>query len=156
MRTKLALAVLACLWISTMSGVTCDPVPSTFQVTFPAAGQTTSQDFSIPGGKLQIRVQFNDPVDMASIVRGTNVILHTEKVANATITVVAGATANEIVVTSVQDYGDLLIFDPDGFFDLTIIGSGARPVRNTAGDALDGDADGVAGGDWNTGFVLLG
>jgi hypothetical protein len=127
-----------------------------FQVAFPTALQTTSQDYQISGDKIQINVAFTKAVDMSSLVAGTNVILVTETDTNADINITAGATTADIVITSVADYGDLLIFDTDGFFTLRLLGSGTSPIMSTGGETLDGDGDGVAGGDYETGFVLIG
>ncbi len=127
-----------------------------FQVVFPTAMQTTSQDFQLVGGKIQINVAFSGTVSMSSLVAGTNVILVTENDANANITIAAGATAADIVITSVDDAGDLLNYDPDGFFSLRLLGSGTSPITNTSGEALDGDGNGSAGGNYETGFVIIG
>jgi hypothetical protein len=127
-----------------------------FQVISPTALQTTSQDYQIVGDKIQITVVFSDAVDMSSLVAGTNVILVTEQDANADITIAAGTTVADIVITSVDDYDDLLIFDSDGFFSLQLLGSGTSPIMSTGGRTLDGDGDGTGGGDYETGFVLIG
>lgn len=128
-----------------------------FTVTFPAAMQTTSQDFSIDAGNhLVISVKFSEDVDMSTLVPQTNVILVTEKIANAPITIAAGNSADEIIITSVDVVGDLLIFDADGFFSLQIGSVGGDTIRSTSGAVLDGDADGLPGGDYTTQFVLLG
>lgn len=148
-KSRIMLAVCTGLALCVMGG--CP-----FQVVFPTALQTTSQDFTISGGKLQINVAFSSAVDMSSLVAGTNVILATEKDANASITIAAGTTAADIVITSVDDTGDLLNFDPDGFFTLRLLGSGTTPIKSTGGDTLDGDGDGTAGGDYETTFVLIG
>lgn len=127
-----------------------------FAVVFPKALQTTSQNFEIDGGKLKITVAFSGAVDMSSLVAGTNVILVTEKDANASINITSGTTTADIVITSVADYGDLLTFDPDGFFSLKLLGSGTSPIKNTSAESLDGDGNGAAGGDYETTFVLIG
>ncbi len=147
--SRMLLVVCAGLSLCVMGG--CP-----FQVAFPTALQTSSQDYQISGGKIQINVAFTDAVDMSSLVAGTNVILVTEQDANADITIAAGATAVDIVITSVADNGDLLIFDPDGFFTLRLLGSGASPIMSTAGETLDGDGDGLDGGNYETRFVLIG
>ncbi|MFQ5806043.1 MAG: hypothetical protein ACE5I3_06305 [Phycisphaerae bacterium] len=127
-----------------------------FRVIFPTAMQTTSQDYEIDNSKIKITVVFNKAVDMSSLVAGTNVILVTEKDANADINITAGTTPADVVITSVDDYGDLLTFDPDGFFTLRLRGSGANPIESSDGDILDGDGDGAAGGDYQTSFALIG
>jgi hypothetical protein len=127
-----------------------------FQVVFPTALQTTSQDFQLTGDKIVITVVFSKAVDLSSLVAGTNVILVTEVDTNANITIAAGTTTADIVITSVDDYGDLLDFNPDGFFSLRLLGSGTSPIMSSDGDTLDGDGDGTDGGDYLTGFVVIG
>lgn len=127
--------------------------PALFQVTYPV----NSQNYTInASNQLVITVQFTEPVRMSSLLAGTSVILVTEKKPVAPITIAAGASADEIVITTVDAYGDLLTFDPDGFFSLTLKGTGDNRVRSRAGAVLDGDADGAAGGDFVFQFTLLG
>lgn len=127
-----------------------------FQVIYPQALQTTSQDFEIDGTKIKITVTFSGAVDMNSLVARTNVILVTEKDTNADVTIAPGSVAASIIITSVDDIGDLLTFDSDGFFSLRLLGSGASPIRSSDGETLDGDGNGTAGGNYETGFVILG
>lgn len=124
-----------------------------FQVIFP----TNSQDFAIGGSdQLVMTVRFDSDVDMSSLVAGTNVILNTDTVMNANITITAGATANEIVITSDDTISNLLTFDPDGLFSLTLKGSGANPILSVDGIPLDGDLNGFSGGDFVIQYILLG
>ncbi len=127
-----------------------------FVVVYPAAMQTTSQDFELDNGRIRITVVFSKAVDMSSLIAGTNVILDAEKDHNANLTITAGSDSRTIVITTVDTTGDLLTFDPDGFFTLMLLGSGDNPIRSTDGDILDGDGDGTAGGDYETTFVLIG
>jgi len=128
-----------------------------FTVTYPAAMQTTSQDFSIDAmNRIVITVKFSEDIDMSSLVPQTNVVLVTEQDANAPITITAGSSADEIVITSVDPVGALLIFDADGFFTLRIESTALNIVRSASGGFLDGNGDGNAGGAYETTFVLLG
>ena len=156
MLRKTTLGVLLVGMLVGAGGAGC-PGEFGFVVTLPVANQVDSQDFEIlADGRLRIRVWFTEAVDMDSLVAGTNVILDTEDVTNADITIAPGATAWSIVITSVDEAGDLLTYDPDGFFTLNLLGSGDNPILNTEGSALDGDYDGTPGGDYETGFVLIG
>lgn len=151
---RVLLATLLCGLVLTLS-VGC-PVSTLLRVTFPTAGQTTSQDFSIDSAdRIEITVNFNKAVDFSSIMPQTNVILVTENFSNTPITV-SQVSSTQIVVRSVDTAATLLNFDPDGFFSLEISGAGANAVRDTGGIALDGDGDGIAGGTYQTGFVLIG
>lgn len=155
-RGKMAMVMCAVVAAVVVAGC---PWTFPFQVTFPAAEQSGSQDFGIGGSngnKLVITVQFTRAVDMDSLIPGTNVVLDTEQDNNADITIAAGSNSREIVITSVADYTDLLVFDPDGYFALHMRGSGDNPVRSATGDILDGDNDGEAGGDYWTNFVIIG
>lgn len=130
----------------------------TFIVISPAPMQTGSQDFMIDAvsGQIIIEVLFSNNVDLDSLVPGANIVIVTETNANAGATVAAGANASEIVITTDDAAGVLCNFDPDCFFTLNLIGSGTSPIRNVDGDALDGDADETAGGDYTTTFLILG
>jgi hypothetical protein len=101
-------------------------------------------------------VRFNKSVDMASLIAQTNVIVDAEDEANTPITITAGATPSEIVITTTKTVGDLLTFDSDGFFELRLQGSGANPVESVSGQALDGDGDGNPGGEFTHQYVLIG
>ena len=104
-----------------------------FEVTFPV----TSQDFSInTSNQLVMVVRFNQDVDLGGLIPGTNVILDTENINNANITVSAGATPNEIVVISDDSIDTLLTFDPDGFFTLNLLSTGGNPVVSLTGTVL--------------------
>lgn len=137
--------------------VGCPPggTPEPFQIVYPVS----SQDFSInPDGQLVMVVEFTHAVDMSSLAPGINVILDTNAVTNAEISVAAGDTNKEIVITSAASASDLLRFTPDGWFTLTLKGESwyAPPVRSTAGVRLDGNSDGVGGGVFEHDYILIG
>ena len=148
------------MWIVLCAGISlCLMVGCPFQVVSPQAMQTTSQDWELAGEKIRITVTFNKDVDRSSLVERTNVILVTERDLNASITIdppVGSLPTNQITITSVHDASDLLIYDTDGFFSLRLLGSGANPIRSMEGDILDGDGNGTAGGEYETGFVHVG
>jgi hypothetical protein len=130
-----------------------------FQVVSPQAMQTTSHEWQLVDGKIRITVTFNRNVDRSSLVEQTNVILVTERDLNASISIdppVGSPPTNQITITSDDDASDLLIYDMDGFFSLRLLGSGSNPIRSIEGDILDGDGNGTAGGDYETGFVHVG
>jgi len=148
--------VATCIAVAALA-IGCPLALTTFRVVYPV----TSQDFQIDASnRLVMTVRFSEDVDLTSLVAGTNVILDTENVTNASITIAAGTNAREIIVTSVDAYDNtgapLLTFDPDGFFTLRLLGDGASPVLDTTGVALDGDKDGNPGGDFSHQYVLLG
>lgn len=145
--SRMLLALCAVGSLSIMGGCS-------FLVLFPLPLQTSSEDFEVSDDKLKITVTFSDEVNLDSLLPRINVILVTELDANADITIAPGTTAFDIVITSVDDYDDLLTLDPDGVFTLRLLGSDPHSVTNTAGEILDGDADGYAGGNYETTFVL--
>ncbi|MCO5191144.1 MAG: hypothetical protein M9928_03085 [Anaerolineae bacterium] len=136
------------------SAVACAP----FQVVSPEPFQNSSQDFAITDdGKLEIVVTFTKDIDLSSFVVGKTVVLETEKDSNAGGTLTAVGT-DGVKFTTSAEYGDLLVFDPDGFFTLHLIGTdtGDGTILSTGGAALDGDEDGSSGGDYQTTFVIVG
>ncbi|NIA15238.1 MAG: hypothetical protein GWP08_14305 [Nitrospiraceae bacterium] len=144
-------AVLVALGVMVVFSTGC-PL-TTFYVTYP----TNSQHYTVnAGNQLVMTVRFSRDVDFSSLVAGANVVLDTDTTANATITIAAGSAANEIVITTTDTVANLLTFQPDGFFKLNIAGDGVRPVEDTSGEALDGDKDNVAGGNFSHQYIMLG
>lgn len=128
-----------------------------FVVLSPEPMLTNSQDFELTGNnQVRIVVVFSRNVDLSSVMPQENVIVDTETDSNVEISVVAGANANEIIITTVSPIGDICSFDPDCSFSLMLIGSGGSPIMDTSGMTLDGDGDGNPGGNYETGFLVLG
>ncbi len=123
------------------------PQARPFQVISPGM----SQDFQIAGNHIRIKVLFNKPVKRATLSPRSNFRVQTEKDPNA-----AGAItwvdSRTLIWTSTKAIGDLLTFDPDGFFKLIILDS----VKDTGDTRLDGDKNGVEGGNFTNNFTLLG
>ena len=148
--TTTSLQVLALVSLAAVLSA-CD----TFRVTFPMANQVFSQDFQIVDGRLRILVRFDRAVDLASLIPRQNVVLETEVDRNADIRVIA-LSPTEIRIESVNTFGELFVFDPDGHFALILSGDGPQAIRDSAGTPLDGDGDGSPGGVYRTGLGLLG
>lgn len=127
--------------------VAAKPQARPFQVISP----NMSQDFQIVANKIRMKVIFNKSVKKATILPKVSFRVQTEKDPNAagTITWVDSRT---LIWTSTKAVGDLLTFDPDGFFKLMILDS----VKDTGGTRLDGDKNGVEGGTFTNNFTLLG
>jgi hypothetical protein len=127
-----------------------------FRVLFPPAMQTSSQDFIVTDdNRIQITVQFNKAVDLASMAI-PQVLVQFENALVADIVVTGGDVAAEAIITTVEEVGQLCTFNPDCSFKLFMFGSAANPVMSTSGEALDGDSDGAPGGTYETGFVIIG
>ena len=151
------LLMISALTLCLAAVVGCPPegTPEPFQIVRPVS----SQDFSFsPDGQLVMVVEFTHAVDMSSLAPGMNVILDTNVVTNAEITVAAGDTNKELVITSAASTCDLLRPTPDAFFALTVKGECwyCPPVRSAAGVRLDGNSDGVGGGVFTHGYTLIG
>lgn len=127
-----------------------------FTVVFPPAMQVDSQDFSITADdRIEIRVVFSNPVELSSIVPADptdsaadlinrNLVLRTDRVEVAQVTVTPGSTPYDILITTVEDYSNLLSFDPDGTFTLILDpvdieqdGCELQDVFDTNGQCLD-------------------
>ncbi|MHA2279736.1 MAG: hypothetical protein ACXAC5_02415 [Promethearchaeota archaeon] len=127
-----------------------------FRVLFPPAMQVGSQDFIVTDdNRIQIAVQFNKAVDLASIAIPQAFIQFENNVV-ADIEVTGGDVAAEAIITTVEEVGQLCTFDPDCSFTLFLHGSAANPVMSTSGEALDGDNDGTPGGTYETSFIIIG
>ena len=135
----------------------CGPLPGTgFQVIAPVGGATNSQEFEIVDNRIRITVSFREAVDLESFLPGINVILDTDRVANAPIEIEPGPVFPlEINITSEGTLNDLLDLAPGGNFSLRLIGTGANALQSTAGNVLDGDGDGNPGGDYETSFTFV-
>jgi hypothetical protein len=127
-----------------------------FQVSAPEANQVSSQEFSVVGDKYEIEIVFTKDVDLASISPQVNARFTFPLDSNAPMTVGAGSDSKTAVFTTVGTVGEVCEFTPDCGFSVTLQGSGSAPIKSSDGDALDGDNDGSAGGDYTTAFVHVG
>ena len=151
---RYAIFVLICA-VAVMPMMGCPPGPTDFRVLSPTANATESQQFTYPGGKLEIEVEFSEDVWLSSIIAGDNVVLDTNLYSDVDI-IITHSGLDTILITTVADYGDLLNFAPNAFFDLYIQPSGSSKIEALSGDKLDGDGDGREGGAWETSFLFLG
>ena len=127
-----------------------------FRVLLPPAMQVGSQDFSITDdNRIRITVQFNKAVDLSSLAI-PQAFIEFEGNIIADIVAIAGDVAAEAHIETVEDVGQLCIFNPDCSFTLFLHGSASNPVMSTSGEALDGDSDGVSGGTYETSFIIIG
>ena len=149
-------ALLVALGLTVVFSTGC-PL-TTFYVTYP----TNSQHFTVNASdQLVMTVRFSRPVNFSSLKAQSNVTVDTDTTTNAAITIAAGATTSEIVITTVDTVANLLVFDSDGFFTLKILGTEDIPnkiaaVKDTGGFALDGDKDDVDGGNFSHLYTMLG
>jgi hypothetical protein len=114
------------------------------------------------GSPLRLTVEFSWAVDVASVIPQKTLFLRTSKITNAPGTVVGVATSqggfSAILFTTTNLMDDLLRPRPDDAFTLTLIGTdhGGGAIVDERGWPMDGDADGVPGGDFTTTFTVIG
>lgn len=126
------------------------------RVFLPLPMQTDSTEFEIVGGKIRINLLFNRPVDLTSMIPGTNVILETPLDASANVTVSAGGTLLEAVIETVADASTLLNPGVTNTVTLRLLGSGGSPIRSTSGLTLNQNPNGDPQQDYETSFAIDG
>lgn len=112
-------------------------------------------------GHIVITLNFAGYVRKGSVVPMQTCIFSSALVPNAPGTVaVAPPTIYDsaITFTTDQTVDQLLQFQPDAAFYLTLVGTnrGQGAVTDQEGVLLDGDYDGLPGGDWVQGFGIVG
>jgi hypothetical protein len=132
-----------------------------FRVTSPTPSDVTAtyNGFSSnASGQLIIKVSFSDPVNQNTVVARKTLLLKFTKNANANATLSWSLDSKVLTITTVDTRDNLMSFQPDDGFTLTLIGRdrGDGVVKSTGGAALDGDYDGNAGGDYRKGFFIIG
>lgn len=172
-RTLLALAAIVVL----MVGLGCPPADQSADDSTETETETDEDNFTVEypvpidipgygsdyytwqlaGDYIQITVRFSHAVDMTSLLAQNNVILQTTENANAAITIVAGTTSKEIIITSQANVFDLTRVEEEleAIFWLQLLGSGANPITSTDNQILDGDGDGEPGGDFDATFIVF-
>lgn len=105
-----------------------------------------------------IEVTFNRGVDRSTVIVGKTLVLKTQQDPHAHVSLTWSENATSLSLRTTKVVEDLLKFDPDGHFTLTLIGTdtGEGAVTDRNGHPLDGESDGVDGGDYQTSFTLVG
>lgn len=129
------------------------PKPSDFNAVY--------NGFSLDAtGHLVIPVTFTQAADQSTVVVGTTLFLKFTKDANAAATLSWSADSKTLTITTVKKRDELMAFNPDDGFCLTLRGSNKIPggpvVKNTNGIVLDGNYDNVPGGNYNMCFFIIG
>ena len=127
----------------------------------PAETDVPGADYNI---KVSLTIEFSDEVDLASLVAPGNVNLDLKGIRD-------GRTALSIPGTfrALPDLKTAFFISDENFdevmrpragetieYTIEIVGSGSSPVTSAAGEALDGDEDGSAGGDYTETFEVFG
>jgi len=128
-------------------------VVSPDQSDYNPAGGTFTTDGE---GHLIITVTFNRPVDLNSMVPAATVYF--EGVAISQGTVVFSNANKTITFTTTDDVVDFATIGGNWYFDFLLIGTDAGDgvVKDSNGMVLDGDEDGVAGGNYLLNLYIIG
>ncbi|MEW5804382.1 MAG: cohesin domain-containing protein [bacterium] len=157
---KVTPADALCLFQKYLGKPSClDEPAQPVTVLSPARGMTSSQEFSIDNqNHIVIKVTFSDPVQTATVVVRKTLILDAEKDHNAAGTISWSSDRKELTFRTTNTVSNLLQFNPDGFFSLQLIGTdtGNGAIKDDNGNPLDGDENGTYGGNYTTGFCLIG
>lgn len=133
-----------------------------FQISSPKPSDPTAtvNGFTVlPSGHIEINVVFNEDVDPNTVIVGKTLFLKFTKNANEDATLLWDpGSKKKLKITTVDKRDDLMVFDPDDGFLLTIVGrdAGNGAVKSVGGTLLDGDYDGKAGGDYRMSFTIIG
>jgi hypothetical protein len=120
---------------------------------FPAGGSTYSSDGS---GHLIISVTFNRAVDLNSVVPAATIYFEGDAVSQGTVSFSNGNKT--VTFTTTDELADFAIFSGNIIFDFFMIGddAGNGIIMDSNGMVLDGDEDGVAGGDYELNLYIIG
>lgn len=131
---------------------------STFRVVSKPTLQSPSGHSMDPGDRMQVKVQFNQPVKRSTLVLGKTFILTTENHDTVRGSLYWSDDSRSVTFRSAMTLKQLFTFDPDGHFNLRIIGTdtGQGAVRDRAGEYLDGDNDDEPGGNYDETLVITG
>lgn len=133
---------------------TVPPPPPPPIVLSPADGQMSSLEYSITADKrFSFSVTFSAPMDTGTIAYGTTFLLFQPEFNQPLLGTISWASAVAFSFTS-EPLPDYCSVPNDYHVQLTILGSTGMPVQSAAGVALDGDKDGMPGGDFMTQFLV--
>jgi hypothetical protein len=131
-----------------------DPRPSDFNAVYNGFSQDAA-------GHIVIPVTFNEAVDQSTVAVGVTLFLKFTKDPNTTATLSWSADSKKLTITTVKTRDQLMSFNPDDGFCLTLRGSSkiipnGSVVKSRAGVVLDGNYDGKPGGNYNMCFFIIG
>lgn len=127
----------------------------------PAEADVPGADYNI---KVSFTIEFSDEVDVASLRAPGNVNLDLKGTRDGRTTIDIPGTFRAL-----PDLKTAFFISDENFdevmrpragetiaYTIEIVGTGSSPVTSAAGEALDGDADGSAGGDYTETFEIFG
>jgi hypothetical protein len=138
--------------------VTATPNPpfvvvSPDQSDYNPAGGTFSSDGN---GHLIISVTFNRPVDINSVVPAATIYFEGDAISEGTVIFSNGNKT--ITFTTTDEVADFATMGGNAVFDFLLIGTddGNGVVMDSNGMVLDGDEDGLAGGNYELNLYIIG
>lgn len=123
-------------------------------ITAPNNNVPNSSEFSfISGDRISFSIDFDAPMNEASAVIGSSIII-TGEGGDGTGTMTWSNGGTRLTIETDQSY---FYFSPDCFSGIQVIlkGDGANPLQDTNNQPIDGDKDGVSGGDFIVLFVTI-
>ena len=117
------------------------------------AGGTFSTDGS---GHLIININFNRPVDPATIIPAQTIYFEGDAISQGTVTFTN--QNRTLTFTTTDEVADFGTFSGNVYFDFFLIGEGEEGavVTDQNGMVLDGDEDGEAGGNYELNLYIIG
>jgi hypothetical protein len=128
-------------------------VVSPDQSNYNPAGGTFTTDGA---GHLIISVIFNRPVDLNSVVPTATIYFEGDAISEGTVMFSNGNKT--ITFTTTDEVVDFATISGSWFFDFLLIGTddGNGVVMDSNGMVMDGDEDGVAGGNYELNLYIIG
>jgi len=118
----------------------------------PAGGTFTTDG----ANHLVISVTFNRPVDLNSVVPAATIYFEGDAISQGTVVF---SNANKtITFTTTDEINDFATISGSWYFDFYLIGTdaGDGAVTDSNGMVLDGDEDGMAGGNYELNLYIIG
>ncbi|MBI3448564.1 MAG: Ig-like domain-containing protein [Acidobacteria bacterium] len=95
-----------------------------------------------------VQVLFSEPMDGSTITTGSFVV--TSTMGSVSCSAVSYDAPSRTATCTLTGFGS----PADDILTMTLAGNGGSPIRDLAGNALDGDGNGTAGGDFTAAFTI--
>lgn len=117
------------------------------------AGGTYTTDGS---GHLIININFNRPVDPATVIPAQTIYFEGDAISQGTVTFTN--QNRTLTFTTTDEVADFATFSGNIYFDFLLIGDGDEGgvITDHNGMVLDGDEDGEAGGNYELNLYIIG
>ncbi len=126
---------------------------SVARIISPRSRNNAFDDYSLNDGKAVFTIQFNVAIDTDSVAIGDNIQISGAS-GSATATIEWRDDNTTMQLTTLQNFTTI---SPcfSGGITLEIFGDGANPVMDAQGKAIDGNNNGLPGGDWTDSYDIL-